>query len=360
MHKDTACRMLVMGSAMLALPAFGDVPYGCMPYPESTQFADVTGDGRADAIVVNSAGITVRRSSGTGFLPNETWTSNPYYGSLGLAPVYFADVTGDGRADAIVVNPSGVTVRPSNGSLFLPNELWTSQIGNGDKGIFFADVDGDGKADEIVVNSVTGISVGLSTGSAFQPLKSWNTGPYYGTVGIGAYGDPSANWGGGAETTIAFADVNGDGRADAIVVNSNGITVRLSTGAGFLPNQLWTTDYGPGCIVSFADVNGDGRADAIYNCAQGTYVRLNTGQSNPFPPFNWGFSSVPTIWTNGPYFGNIGTYYADVTGDHKADAISLNFSGIDVRRSNGSLFLPSDIPSWAGSFYGDARYVCIG
>jgi hypothetical protein len=358
MRKETACRMLMMGTALVGLPAIGAVPNGCWPNLGSTQFADVTGDGRADAIVVNSAGITVRRSSGTGFLPNESWTSNPYYGSLGLAPVYFADVTGDGRADAIVVNPAGVTVRPSNGSLFLPNEFWTAQIGNGDKGIFFADVDGDGKADEIVVNSVTGISVGLSTGTAFEPLKGWNTGPYYGTVAIGTYGDDGSS-GFGGETTIAFADVNGDGRADAIVVNKNGITVRLSTGSGFLPNALWTSDYGPGCIVSFADVNGDGRADAIYNCAQGTYVRLNTG-AIPIPPFTWGFSSVPTIWTNGPYLGNIGTYYADVTGDHKADAISVNFSGIDVRRSNGSLFLPPDIPSWAGSYYGDAEYACIG
>ncbi|MER6156223.1 hypothetical protein ABT147_11840 [Streptomyces sp. NPDC001868] len=43
------------------------------------------------------------------FSPNETWTSNPYYGNQ--APYgAFADVTGDGRADAVVVNGTGVTV----------------------------------------------------------------------------------------------------------------------------------------------------------------------------------------------------------------------------------------------------------
>ncbi|MCC5648979.1 hypothetical protein LC609_03830 [Nostoc sp. XA013] len=39
---------------------------------------------------------------------NESWTQNPYFGSRGT---FFADVTGDGRADAIVVNNDKVTVR---------------------------------------------------------------------------------------------------------------------------------------------------------------------------------------------------------------------------------------------------------
>jgi hypothetical protein len=56
--------------------------------------------------------VTVRRSNGTQFLPNEDWTHGPY--SVGNA-AYFADVTGDGCADAIVINNlptnSTVTVR---------------------------------------------------------------------------------------------------------------------------------------------------------------------------------------------------------------------------------------------------------
>jgi len=70
----------------------------------------VTGDGRADAIVVNDDTVTVRRSTGSGFGPNEDWTHGAYFGSRGT---FFADVTGDGRADAIVVNDDTVTVRRS-------------------------------------------------------------------------------------------------------------------------------------------------------------------------------------------------------------------------------------------------------
>jgi hypothetical protein len=75
-----------------------------------TRFADVTGDGRADAIVVNDDTVTVRRSTGSDFGPNEDWTHGPYFGSRGT---FFADVTGDGRADAIVVNDDTVAVRHS-------------------------------------------------------------------------------------------------------------------------------------------------------------------------------------------------------------------------------------------------------
>jgi len=53
-------------------------------------FADVTGDGRADAIVVNSGqGVVIRRSNGFSFLPNETWTDNPFVGNV---KNFFVDV----------------------------------------------------------------------------------------------------------------------------------------------------------------------------------------------------------------------------------------------------------------------------
>ncbi|MEH2234957.1 FG-GAP repeat domain-containing protein, partial [Nostoc sp.] len=86
----------------------------------------------------------------TKFAQNESWTQNPYYGSLGT---YFADVTGDGKADAIVVNNDKVTVRRSNGFSFNPNESWTENPYYGSLGTYFADVTGDGKADAIVVNN---------------------------------------------------------------------------------------------------------------------------------------------------------------------------------------------------------------
>jgi hypothetical protein len=60
--------------------------------------------------VVNNNTVTVRPSNGLKFGPNEDWTHGAYYGTRGT---YFADVTGDGKADAIVVNDNTVVVRRS-------------------------------------------------------------------------------------------------------------------------------------------------------------------------------------------------------------------------------------------------------
>ena len=81
--------------------------------------------------------------------PNEAWTHEPYYGSRGT---FFADVTGDGRADAIVINDDKIVVRRNNGNGFGPNEAWTQGPYFGSRGTFFADVAGDRRAGAIVVN----------------------------------------------------------------------------------------------------------------------------------------------------------------------------------------------------------------
>ncbi len=93
--------------------------------------------------------VTVRRSTGADFSPNEDWTHGAYFGSRGT---FFADVTGDERADAIVVNDGTVTVRRSTGVDFTPNEDWTHGPYFGNRGTFFSDVTGNGRADAIVSN----------------------------------------------------------------------------------------------------------------------------------------------------------------------------------------------------------------
>ncbi|WP_017719227.1 FG-GAP-like repeat-containing protein [Kamptonema formosum] len=140
---------------------------------------DVTGDGKADAIVSNNEGVYVRRSDGSKFLPNEKWTDIGYWGTKGT---WFADVTGDGKADAIVSNNEGVYVRRSDGSKFLPNEKWTDIGYWGSRVTGFGDVTGDGKADAIVSND-DGVYVRRSNGSKFLPNEKWTDIGYWGSKG---------------------------------------------------------------------------------------------------------------------------------------------------------------------------------
>lgn len=155
--------------------------------------------------------------------------------------------------------------------------------------------------------------------------ETWTTQGYYGSIGT------------------YFADVDNDGRSDAIAVNNSNITVRRSTGTSFGGYENWTTDPYYGNIATyFADVDGDHRADAIVLNTYGVTVRRSTGSS---------FGSYEN-WITGAYSGSIGTYFADVDGDGRADAIVVNSGGITVRRSTGSSF--GAYENWTtNGFYGN-------
>jgi hypothetical protein len=138
--------LAVIAIAGNSSPSWADVPDGCTPNEAATQFSDGNGDNRADAIVINigNAGhLTLRASNTQRFLPNESWTTGPYFGSKGT---YFADVDGDNKADAIVVNDDKITVRRSDGTKFSGNESWTNEPYYGqNQTVYFADVDGDNR-----------------------------------------------------------------------------------------------------------------------------------------------------------------------------------------------------------------------
>ena len=247
-------------------------------------------------------------ASTPGFLSNENWTNEPFIGIYGN---YFADVTGDGKADAIAVEDNQIRVRRATGNSFAPVEIWYNYPYWGTKGTFFADVTGDGKADAIAVNE-TGIVVSRSTGSGFAPFTDWSYTEFF-----GAYG-------------TFFADVNGDKKADIIAVGKDYIRVRRSTGNGFAAEQRWTNDLYYGSY--FMDVNCDGKADAIAIYTDYIGVRHSTGN---------GFAQEER-WTNGNYNGLRGIFFADVTGDHKTDAIAVNDNYTNVRRSTGNSFAPEE------------------
>lgn len=290
-----------------------------------TFFADLNGDGKADAITVNDDRIRFRLSDGCYFGPVEALTDKPFFGVSGT---FFADVTGDGKADAIAVHADRVTVRRSeDGSA----TNWITGYFAGGLGTFFADVTGDGRADAIAVDA-SGITVRRSNGSsAFGPGEDWSAGSFYGSRGT------------------FFADVTGGTvrRADAVSVNDSGITVRrsqattLSGREGFASTEIWTAAaYFGTQATAFADVTGDGRADAIVVNTDGIAVRDSLGTSfrAPDPVTHMVTSGDAAIgpwgyWTLDAFFGTRGTFFADVDGDFAADAIAVNEDGIFIRRA---------------------------
>jgi len=250
-------------------------------------------------------GVIVRTSTGNDFGPgpqaDQNWTGGPCYGSRGT---YFANVTGSGKADCILVNNDTVTVRRSTGSDYGPNEDWTQGPCYGSRGTFFADVAGEGRAACILVNDNT-ITVRRSTGKGFGPNEDWTHGACYGALGT------------------FFADVTGDGKADCILVNKDTITVRRSTGrdfgSGMQANEDWSHGACYGALGTFfADVTGDGKADCILVNRDSISVRRSTG-------IDFGPSmQANEDWSHGACYGNLGTFFADVNGDAKADVVIVN------------------------------------
>jgi V8-like Glu-specific endopeptidase len=184
------------------------------------------------------------------------------------------------------------------------------------QGVHFANVDGVTGADAMVVN-FNRVAGRLSNGSTqFNGVTNWTSNAYYGQNGT------------------YFADVTGDGKADAIVVNSTGITVRRSNGSTFNDNELWTTTpFKGGVGTFFADVTGDGRADAIALHKGSITVR----STNIGPPSGTSFTSA-RVWSGDAFLGTLGTFFADVTNDGRADVIAVSDDLVRVRRSTGAAF----------------------
>jgi hypothetical protein len=260
----------------------------CVDDP-TCHIADVNDDRMADLITIARAApnvgnvrVSLGNSQSPGdFAAPQTWAS-------GLCQVNdvcaFADVTGDGKADAVAFRTSGtstgtVQVAPSTGNDFAVTNTWASGICSDLDTCVLADLNADGKADVVTFDrsSVTAINdgrsrVALSDGfSSFGPTRVWSTAFCL------------------TDQACYAADVNNDGRADAVALVTTGANkgqawVALNTGAAFAPAQLWTSDSKciDDAICDVGDFDHDGRADVLAKSPSDTadslvWVSVSTG-----------------------------------------------------------------------------------
>jgi hypothetical protein len=193
----------------------------------------------------------------------------------GSANVQFADISGDGRDDYLVVNSTtGAVSEWHNAGPALGGDpskpAWISEgvVATGITGgtVEFADINGDGRADYLVVNSTTGaVTEYLNAGppSGGDPAK-----PVWVNEGVIATGVITSG------QTVALADLNGDRRADYLAVNSTTGAVNeylnVVPSGGDSAKPVWVNEgqiasgvLTAGERVAFADLNGDRRADYL-------------------------------------------------------------------------------------------------
>jgi hypothetical protein len=312
-------------------------------YATSVAVADVNGDGKLDVLAANSkcpykdcpaglGSVGVLLGNGDGTLQAAVTYDSGGGGNVSTA---VADVNGDGKPDLVVANQCA-TDNCARGSvgILLGNGDGTFQAAKAyDSGassalsVAVADVNGDGKPDLVVVNwggensgnGTVGVLLGNGDGT-FQPAVTYDSGGYY----------PSS---------VAVADVNGDGKPDVVVANSCGaqceypgsttVGVLLGNGDGTLQA---TTVYGSGGYyggfivesIAIADVNGDRKPDLLVtnectnpdHCTSGSVgVLLGNGDGT--------FQAAVTYDSGG--FGADSVAVSDVNGDNKADLLVANY-----------------------------------
>jgi len=239
--------------------------------------ADVTGDGKADAIAIRGPSFLLAQTNSTndGFdaFQNFATLSFSFCGSFGT---YFVDMNGDHKADVVSISSGGgASMMLSNGTSF--GQVQTvGTVVIGDKGFFLADVNGDGKADAITVTSgMITVKTGSATGFPGTPLNWANFG-FFGTRGT------------------FFADVDGNGCADAIALNDTSINVLRARGTApncllFGGTESWKSNFAFVGTKSnvFTDVDGDGRADAVALNSTGVKVMRATTSLTFGPSETW-------------------------------------------------------------------------
>ena len=289
--------------------------------PHAVAVADVTGDGRPDALGVTDSTHTVDDELPTDYSlvvrPQDVdgWLARREVHHVHGAPERLAtgDLDGDGDADVAVSTTAGVV------------DLFTQQAGEltmtqtleapGARHVAIADLEGDGR-NEIVV----------AAGGRHVDVLSRAT---------GAWQRRRVSSPGGVED-IEIADVTGDGRRDLVTAPSLSVVAQRSDGTFAQPVRYDAMSTYVWCCegLAVADMNGDGRRDVLVTQGGNEDESLSV-----LPQRADGTLGVAKLYRSFDIPGDVAT--ADVTGDGRADAVVVHEGweqvGLYEQRADGTL-----------------------
>ena len=194
---------------------------------------------------------------------------------------------------------------------------------------------------------LAGLAALLLTGAARAQAVSFGPATAYATIA-------ASNW-----TTywLEMADVNGDGRPDAVALTLNYVTyasqvaVLLGTGSGTLQAPVYYSSAGQGSkYLAVADFNADGKPDLVvsddFSAQVSVLLNTGTGTFQPAVAYATGTNTHP---------GEVAV--ADLNADGKPDLV-VAAGGIVVLPGNGNGTFQAPV-SYSAGFYVDATHLAV-
>ena len=205
---------------------------------------DFNGDGKRDILT----GASILLGVGDG-----TFTLSPNTPPAGVTAV--GDLNGDGKDDLVVVNGMSsisIYLGKGDGTFTVTGPSYASIYGG--TSVAISDIDGDGHLDLVVGLASNGIYVPPQFG---QGMTMFLLGNGDGTFrGAPVYPNAGVD---GIHGAFAAGDFNNDGNIDVLTA---GLQLFLGNGKGTLTPQTINSSVAPS-FVAAADINGDGKLDAV-------------------------------------------------------------------------------------------------
>lgn len=279
-------------------------------FPSRVVAADLDGDGHPDLLMLNagSAGESVAVLLGNAGTPgtfrSAQTLSVPYPNDAAVA-----DLDGDGRADLILAGNALMVAmqKPGTpGSFSTPTSLFSTT--SAFLSVAVADLDGDGTPDVVAADVNTVTALFLAPGGTQPAVRQ--------AVTVYHFPPPAPNTG---QNAVAIADLDGDGRADIVVVDpiasKVAVILQSHTVAGeFLPPVTYSLPANNDGMnrLMLADLDGDGHTDLVIAASDAVLVYLQDAtQPGTFLPV----SSYPAP------LGADGVAVADIDGDGLSDIV---------------------------------------
>ncbi len=289
--------------------------------PNSVAISDIDGDGLADLAAVNYDSYTVsvfrNISSGPGSIDYDTRLDY----ATGTEPisVSIGDLDGDGKSDLALTNYRSHTVSVFRNTSTVGSISYDTRVDYSTGSASYPQSVSIGDLDG---DGRADLAVANSDNHTVSIFR--NISPGAGTISYDTKVDYST---GANPKSVSIGDLDGDGKAELAVANSTDATVSVlrntSTGAGTI-SYAAKVDFAAGSTsrsVSISDMDGDGRADlAVANSGSGSVSILrNTSPGASTISFD---SKVDYATGASPFSVSIG----DLNGDGMADLAVSNSS----------------------------------